>query len=61
MLGSIIGTLYENDQTLAFSALNGVRPRIEILPPESPPESYRRLKSRALKYRLVLNMAVGSR
>ena len=61
VLGSITGTPYENERTLAFSILTGVRPRIEFLPLEKAQEAYCRLESGGVKYRLVLTMPRGSR
>src|SRR6516164_4572074 len=39
VLGSITGTPYENEKTLDFSVLAGVRPRIEVLPLEKAGEA----------------------
>lgn len=56
VLGSITGTPYENEKTLNFSVLAGVRPRIEVMPLEHAHEAYRRMKSGDVKFRMVLTM-----
>lgn len=42
VLGSITGTPYENEKTLGFSVLTGVRPQIETMPLEKAFEAIRR-------------------
>jgi alcohol dehydrogenase len=54
LLGSITGSPYENEKTLDFSLLTGVRPRIETLPLEQANEAYQRMKSGEVKFRMVL-------
>ncbi|WP_175728878.1 alcohol dehydrogenase [Burkholderia ambifaria] len=54
MLGSITGTPYENESTLSFSVLAGVRPKIEVMPLEQANDAYRRMKSGDVKFRMVL-------
>lgn len=56
MLGSITGTPFENEKTLDFSVLAGVRPRIEILPLEKANEAIARMRSGQAKFRMVLKM-----
>lgn len=56
LLGSITGSPYENEKTLDFSVLAGVRPRIEVLPLEQAAEAYRRMRSGEVKFRMVLAM-----
>ena len=56
VLGSITGTPYDNEKTLAFSVLAGVRPRIETMPLERAAEAYQRMKSGGVKFRMVLTM-----
>lgn len=60
VLGSITGTPYENEKTLDFSVLAGVRPWIETMPLDRAPEAYRRLKSGEVKFRMVLTMPGAS-
>lgn len=57
ILGSITGTPYENEKTLAFSVLANVRPKIEVMPLERANEAYQRMKSGDAKFRMVLTMA----
>ncbi|BBB07732.1 alcohol dehydrogenase [Sphingopyxis sp. EG6] len=54
--GSITGTPYENEKTLNFSVLAGVRPRIETMPLERAFEAYRKMKSGDVKFRMVLTI-----
>lgn len=56
ILGSITGTPYENEKTLDFSVLTDVRPRIEVMPLARANEAYQRMKSGAVKFRMVLTM-----
>lgn len=57
VIGSITGTPYENEKTLDFSVLAGVRPMIEAIPFEQANEAIRRLKSGDARFRIVLTMA----
>lgn len=57
MLGSITGTPYENEKTLDFSVLAGIRPKIEVMPLEQANEAYQRMKSGDVKFRMVLAAA----
>lgn len=56
VLGSITGSPYDNERTLDFSVLAGVRPRIKTMPLEKANEAYRRMKSGDVKFRMVLTM-----
>ena len=56
VLGSITGSPYENERTLNFSVLTGVRPQIETMPLEKAVEAYERMKSGDVKFRMVLTM-----
>ncbi|EKT4484810.1 alcohol dehydrogenase [Pseudomonas plecoglossicida] len=56
VLGSITGTPYENERTLGFSVLAGVRPKIEVMPLEQANEAYQRMKSGDVKFRMVLTV-----
>lgn len=60
VLGSITGTPYENEKTLDFSVLAGVRPAIEVMPLEQANEAYQKMKSGDVKFRMVLAVAAGS-
>jgi D-arabinose 1-dehydrogenase-like Zn-dependent alcohol dehydrogenase len=48
------GTSIDSQQTLAFSALTGVRPMIEIYPLERAAEAYDRMMSGEARFRVVL-------
>jgi alcohol dehydrogenase len=56
VLGSITGTPYENEKTLNFSVLTGVRPQIETMPLDKAFEAYQKMKSGDVKFRMVLTM-----
>lgn len=60
LLGSITGSPYENEKTLDFSVLTGVRPKIEVMSLEQANEAYQRMKSGDVKFRMVLSVAGGS-
>lgn len=57
LLGSITGTPVENEKTLNFSVLAGVRSRIEVFPLEKIEEAVARMRSGQAKFRMVLTMA----
>ncbi len=54
--GSITGSPYDNERTLDFSVLSGVRPWVETLPLEQAKEAYLRIKSGKVKFRMVLTI-----
>lgn len=54
--GSITGSPYENERTLDFSVLTGARPLIETMPLSRAPEAFERMRSGAVKFRMVLVM-----
>lgn len=56
ILGSITGSPYENEKTLNFSVLAGIRPMIETVPLENANEAIQKMKSGEVKFRLVLLM-----
>lgn len=56
ILGSITGSPYENEKTLNFSVLSGVRPKIEIMPLEKANEAFEKMASGNVKFRMVLTM-----
>lgn len=56
ILGSITGTPYDIEKTLDFSVLTDARPWIETFPLKRAPEAFRKLKSGAARYRIVLSM-----
>jgi D-arabinose 1-dehydrogenase-like Zn-dependent alcohol dehydrogenase len=48
------GTSRESEDTLAFSALAGIRPMIETMPLERAAEAYERMMSGAARFRMVI-------
>lgn len=56
VLGSITGSPFENEKTLNFSVLAGVRPMIEVMPLAQANEAYQKMKSGDVKFRMVLSM-----
>jgi len=59
VMGSITGSPWENEKTLDFSVLAGVRPMIEVMPLEQANAAYQRMKSGAARFRMVLAIANG--
>jgi alcohol dehydrogenase len=56
VLGSLTGSPFENEKTLNFSVLAGVRPLIETMPLEQAPDALRRMRSGEVRFRVVLTM-----
>ncbi|WP_026186807.1 alcohol dehydrogenase [Ensifer sp. BR816] len=56
VIGSITGSPFENEKTLDFSALAGVRPMIETMPLERAAEAVHKMSSGDVKFRVVLTM-----
>ncbi|MBB4237927.1 alcohol dehydrogenase [Rhizobium esperanzae] len=56
VIGSITGSPFENEKTLDFSVLSGVRPRIEIMPLEQAREAVQKMRSGEANFRIVLTM-----
>lgn len=54
ILGWPSGTSADSEDTLAFSARNGVRPMNEVFPPERAAEAYDRMMSGKARFRVVL-------
>lgn len=59
VVGSIAGTPYESERALDFSVLTQVLPQIETMPLERAIDAYERMKTGAVKFRMVLT--VGAR
>jgi propanol-preferring alcohol dehydrogenase len=55
--GVLTGSPIENEDNLAFSAANGVRPRIEVFPLSEAPKAYERMLSGKARFRVVLDAA----
>lgn len=49
------GTSQDTQDTMAFSALHGIRPMTEVVPLEETDEAYRRMLSGAARFRMVLS------
>ncbi|MFC1236206.1 alcohol dehydrogenase catalytic domain-containing protein [Vibrio sp. F74] len=56
IMGSITGSPFENEKTLNFSMLSGVRPKIETMPLEKANEAYQKMRSGEVEFRMVLTM-----
>ncbi len=52
--GSLTGTPIDNEDTLAFSVLENIRPMIETLPLEQAAEGYARMMQGKARFRMVL-------
>jgi alcohol dehydrogenase len=48
------GTAQDVQDTLAFSALHGIRPTVEVVPLEQTDEAYQKMLSGAARFRMVL-------
>jgi alcohol dehydrogenase len=48
------GTAQDVQDTMAFSALHGIRPTVEIVPLDQADEAYRKMLSGAARFRMVL-------
>jgi D-arabinose 1-dehydrogenase-like Zn-dependent alcohol dehydrogenase len=51
------GTSIDSEDTLAFSALSGIRPMIETMPLERAAEAYERMMSGDARFRMVITTA----
>lgn len=56
IIGSITGSPFENEKTLDFSVMTGVRPMIETMPLERAAEAVQKMRSGDVKFRIVLTM-----
>ena len=52
--GALTGSAIDAEQTLAFSLLAGIRPRIEIMPLEAAAEAYGKMMRNEARFRMVL-------
>jgi D-arabinose 1-dehydrogenase-like Zn-dependent alcohol dehydrogenase len=57
VVGHASGTAIDSEDTLAFSALSGVRPIIETMPLARAREAYARMMRGEARFRMVLTMA----
>jgi D-arabinose 1-dehydrogenase-like Zn-dependent alcohol dehydrogenase len=54
IVGHASGTARDSEDTLAFSALSGVRPMIETVPLERAAEAYEKMISGQARFRMVI-------
>ena len=54
--GSLTGSSIENEDTLAFSALQHIKPMIETVPLEKAAEGYAKMSSNKARFRMVIVM-----
>ena len=54
--GALTGTAIDNEDTLAFSVLEGIRPMIETVPLKQAAEAYARMMQGKARFRMVLTM-----
>ena len=54
------GTAIDSEDTLSFSAMTGVRPKIEVFPLDRADEAYDRMMSGKARFRVVLQVAEGA-
>ena len=52
--GSLTGTAIDNEDTLAFSVLENIRPMVETAPLEQAADAYRRMMDGKARFRMVL-------
>jgi D-arabinose 1-dehydrogenase-like Zn-dependent alcohol dehydrogenase len=52
--GSLAGTAIDNEDTLAFSVLENIRPMIEAVPLEQAADGYARMMQGKARFRMVL-------
>jgi propanol-preferring alcohol dehydrogenase len=52
--GSLAGTAIDNEDTLAFSVLENIRPMTETLPLEQAADAYARMMQGKARFRMVL-------
>jgi D-arabinose 1-dehydrogenase-like Zn-dependent alcohol dehydrogenase len=57
LVGHAAGTSIDEEDTLAFSTLSGVRPMIETMPLARAPEAYARMMRGDARFRMVLTMS----
>jgi len=54
--GALTGSPIDNEDTLGFSLLKGIKPMIETFPLERAEEGYRKMMSNKARFRIVLTM-----
>ncbi|MDX6241086.1 MAG: alcohol dehydrogenase, propanol-preferring [Kribbellaceae bacterium] len=56
LTGSLTGSSIENEDNLAFSLTEGIRPMIEVLPLTEAPKAYEHMMSGRARFRVVLDI-----
>jgi D-arabinose 1-dehydrogenase-like Zn-dependent alcohol dehydrogenase len=54
--GALTGSPIDNEDTLSFSLLQGIKPMIETVPLEKAEEGYRKMLSNKARFRMVITM-----
>jgi D-arabinose 1-dehydrogenase-like Zn-dependent alcohol dehydrogenase len=54
--GALTGSPIDNEDTLGFSLLKGIKPMIETVPLEKAEEGYRKMMNNKARFRIVLTM-----
>jgi D-arabinose 1-dehydrogenase-like Zn-dependent alcohol dehydrogenase len=54
--GALTGSAIDNEDTLAFSVLENIRPMIETVPLEKAPEAFARMERNEARFRMVIVM-----
>jgi propanol-preferring alcohol dehydrogenase len=57
LVGALTGSSADNEDTLAFSVLQDVRAKIEVVPLAEAPAAYARMMSNQARFRMVLDMS----
>ena len=52
--GSLTGSPLDSEETLAFSVLQGIRPKIETMPLEAAAEAYAKMMRNEARFRMIL-------
>jgi len=56
VIGSLTGSSIDNEDNLALSVSEGIRPMTEVMPLVEAPEAYARMMSGEARFRVVLDM-----
>ena len=54
--GALTGSAIDNEDTLAFSVLENIRPMIETVPLEKAPEAFAKMERNEARFRMVIVM-----
>jgi D-arabinose 1-dehydrogenase-like Zn-dependent alcohol dehydrogenase len=58
--GALTGSPIDNEDTLGFSLLKGIKPMIETVPLEKAEEGYQKMMSNKARFRMVITMESSS-